>query len=181
MEHLPGVPHELIEEHEESALGSLIALEVLSLLSLWGLIRFRGPGELPHWFVTTCLFLSIVLAGMVAWISQIWVDGYATPRLARDSSLLSLLNNCRRVREEDGTVVNAKRCLPRRDVFRFHAFCWGCSIQIVEKAPPASKFLLRHWLNEPCGNRCGKPATVLGVVPLALSVDFAVPGMPNPI
>ncbi len=71
VEHLPGVEHELIEEHEESALVSLVAIEVLGLLSLAGLIRFRGPGELPHWFVTTCLLLSIVVAGMVAWTSNL--------------------------------------------------------------------------------------------------------------
>ncbi len=34
VEHLPGVEHELIEEHEESALVSLVAIEVLGQLSL---------------------------------------------------------------------------------------------------------------------------------------------------
>ena len=70
VEHFPGVEHELIEEHEESALASLIALEVLGLFSLGGLIRFRGSGKLPPWFVTTCFLLSIVVAATVAWISN---------------------------------------------------------------------------------------------------------------
>ena len=34
VEHLPGVPHELIEEHEESALGSLIAIRTRIFLPL---------------------------------------------------------------------------------------------------------------------------------------------------
>ncbi len=71
VEHLPGIEHELIEEHEESALVSLVAIEVLGLLSLAGLVRFRGSGELPRWFVTACLLLSIVVAGMVAWTSNL--------------------------------------------------------------------------------------------------------------
>ncbi len=71
VEHLPGIEHELIEEHEESALVSLVAIEVLGLLSLAGLVRFRGSGELPRWFVTACLLLAIVVAGMVAWTSNL--------------------------------------------------------------------------------------------------------------
>ena len=71
MEHLLVVEYELIEEHEELALVSLVVIKVLGLLSLAGLLRFRGSGELPRWFVTACLVLSIVVVGMVAWTSNL--------------------------------------------------------------------------------------------------------------
>lgn len=36
-----------------------------TLCGLAELLRFRGSGELPRWFVTACLILSIVVVGIV--------------------------------------------------------------------------------------------------------------------
>ncbi len=71
VEHLPGVPESAIEEHEESAAGSLVALEVLGVFSLAGLFFFRRRHPIPRWFVVTCLILSFATVAMVAWTSHL--------------------------------------------------------------------------------------------------------------
>ncbi len=53
VEHLPGISESLIEEHEESALVSLVAIEILGVLALAGLIRFRGS-SIPTCCIRRC-------------------------------------------------------------------------------------------------------------------------------
>ena len=71
VEHLPGVSHELIEEHEESALPLLIALELLGLLSLAGLWFFRRSPGWASRIVLWCLLLSVIVAGMAGWTANL--------------------------------------------------------------------------------------------------------------
>ena len=75
LEDMPGVDfsqiEEHIEEHEESALFSLIAVEVLGLVSLAGLFLSRGSSRiLPPW-VTVCLVLVIVTTGLLTYTSHL--------------------------------------------------------------------------------------------------------------
>jgi hypothetical protein len=65
IEHLPGVSHSKIDEHEESGEIGFAGVSVLAVLSLAGMIWFRRFPILPRWFVMTvlivCLFVSAIL------------------------------------------------------------------------------------------------------------------------
>ena len=61
VEHLPGVSEAIIEEHEEAATSSLIAIEILGVLSLAGLVLTRGSKAVPRWLAVTSLAASIVV------------------------------------------------------------------------------------------------------------------------
>ena len=75
LENLPGVDfsqiEEHIEEHEETALFSLIAVEVLGLVSLVGLFLSRGSSRLPTRWVAACLVLAIVTTGLLTYTSHL--------------------------------------------------------------------------------------------------------------
>ncbi|RMG45950.1 MAG: hypothetical protein D6723_17690 [Acidobacteria bacterium] len=71
IEHLPGVSKSFIEEHEESALPTLIVIELLGMVAAVGLFRFRQTGELPRWFLTATLLLSIGAGGFVGWTANL--------------------------------------------------------------------------------------------------------------
>lgn len=71
IEHLPGISESYIEEHEESALLTLIVIELLGIVAAVGLRRFRQIDELPRWFLTTTLFLSLVAGGFVGWTANL--------------------------------------------------------------------------------------------------------------
>jgi uncharacterized membrane protein len=60
VEDLPGVTEELIEEHEEAGLQSLIAIEILGLLALAGLIMTRGAKPTPSWVIVAVLLVSLI-------------------------------------------------------------------------------------------------------------------------
>lgn len=65
VEHLPGVSEAIIEEHEEAATSSLIAIEILGALSLAGLVLTRGSRAVPRWLAVLSLGASIVVAGVM--------------------------------------------------------------------------------------------------------------------
>ena len=71
IEDLPGVEHSLIEEHEESALLSLIAIEVLGAAALAGLFLSRRSRSISPPWILSCLLLAIVVAAMLAWTSHL--------------------------------------------------------------------------------------------------------------
>ena len=74
LENLPGVDFSQIEghieEHEEAALFSLIAVEVLGLVSLAGLFLSRGSSRLLTRWVAACLVLAIVTTGLLIYTSN---------------------------------------------------------------------------------------------------------------
>lgn len=63
---LSDVSKAMIEEHETAALFSILALELLGVVSLIGLVLSRGSKPLPRWFVMTCLILSLATGAMMA-------------------------------------------------------------------------------------------------------------------
>jgi uncharacterized membrane protein len=71
VEHLPGVSEEMIEEHEEAALTSLVAMEVLGVIALAGFFLFRRPRSAPRWFTTALFVLSIIVGGSMAWTANL--------------------------------------------------------------------------------------------------------------
>ena len=67
VEHLPGISEDIIETHEEFAIVSLVAVEVLGLVSLVGLLLSRKSARIPPRFVTICFFLSLAALATLAW------------------------------------------------------------------------------------------------------------------
>lgn len=71
VENLPGVSGPIVEQHESSALYTLIALEVLGVVSLAGLLIYRRAVELPKVVAVVTLGLSIVAVGLMAWTANL--------------------------------------------------------------------------------------------------------------
>ena len=71
VEHLPEASEQIIEEHEDSALVSLIALELLAAASLIGLLLFRRSHRVSSKMVVACLILSILALLMVSWTAYL--------------------------------------------------------------------------------------------------------------
>jgi uncharacterized membrane protein len=71
VEHLPGVAEPIIEEHEEAALVSLIAVGILGILALIVLWRSRHADTLPKGYVTLALILAIVVSALMAWTADL--------------------------------------------------------------------------------------------------------------
>ena len=65
VEDLPGVSHDFIEEHEESALFSFISILALGLLSLIGLVVRNQK------IYSVCLILALIAGGLVSWTANL--------------------------------------------------------------------------------------------------------------
>jgi uncharacterized membrane protein len=63
---LPGVTHEVIEEHEESALPALIVFELAGAAALAGLVMYRRVPLLPRKYTLVVLALTVVTTVMIA-------------------------------------------------------------------------------------------------------------------
>lgn len=71
VEQLAGVSEAALEAHEDAALVSLIALEVIGALALFGLIAERRRQPPPRWLAPTLLALVIAVTGWVGWTSYL--------------------------------------------------------------------------------------------------------------
>jgi uncharacterized membrane protein len=71
VEHLPGVSHDLIEEHEEAAGLAATVVTLVGVLALFGIIRARRGGTIPSWVVMASLVLSLIGGGMMGWTSHL--------------------------------------------------------------------------------------------------------------
>lgn len=71
VEHLPGVTEAFIEQHEEAATASLIAIELLGALSLAGLVFTRRSNAIPKWFAAVALVASLGVAGVITWTANL--------------------------------------------------------------------------------------------------------------
>ncbi|MCI0330103.1 MAG: hypothetical protein L0196_04010 [candidate division Zixibacteria bacterium] len=71
VEKFPGVSHEAIEAHEDSAIVTLIFIEVLSLASLMGFALFGRREKLPVGFLLTVVVLAISVAILTAKTSNL--------------------------------------------------------------------------------------------------------------
>jgi uncharacterized membrane protein len=63
---LPGVTREVIHEHEESALPTLLVFELAGAAALFGLVRYRTSPMLPRGFTLAVLGLTVVTTVMIA-------------------------------------------------------------------------------------------------------------------
>jgi uncharacterized membrane protein len=71
VEHLPGVAAPIIEQHEQAALLSLIAIGVLGVVSFAGLFASRRSAEVSKLFVAATLVVSIIAGGLMAWTANL--------------------------------------------------------------------------------------------------------------
>ena len=56
-----------IHQHKQVAQQSLIALEILGVLSIGGLFLFRGAKKTPSWFTITMLIVTLAAAVLASW------------------------------------------------------------------------------------------------------------------
>ncbi|HXF04041.1 MAG TPA: hypothetical protein VNM72_01340 [Blastocatellia bacterium] len=68
---LPGVSTDAVEEHEESALPSLLALEAAAVAALAGLFLGRRGDQRARRIVTLTLLLAIVSSGLMIWTAHL--------------------------------------------------------------------------------------------------------------
>ena len=66
IEGLPGVTDQVIEEHEESALPTLIVFELAGAAALAGLVMYRKSPALPRGFTLVVLALTVVTTVLIA-------------------------------------------------------------------------------------------------------------------
>lgn len=71
VEEVPGVDKSFIEEHEESAMISLIGIEALGVISLAGLFLSRRSGTTPPMLVSVVVLLGSGALALVAWTSHL--------------------------------------------------------------------------------------------------------------
>ena len=71
VEYLPGVDESILEEHEESALISFIAVGILGVAAIGILWRYRHTDMIPKRFVVAGLILSIIVFGLMAWTADL--------------------------------------------------------------------------------------------------------------
>ena len=69
--HLPGVSQAIIDQHQDAATASLVAIELLGAVSLAGLIFYRRSKVLPKWFAAVSLVVSLAAAGLMAWTANL--------------------------------------------------------------------------------------------------------------
>lgn len=64
-EHLPGVTHALIEEHEEAGKIAFVAIEILGIIALATLVFPRRLANFQHGVSIALLVLSVVVGGLM--------------------------------------------------------------------------------------------------------------------
>ncbi len=71
VEKLPGVAESIIEQHEDMAFISLIAIEILGVIAAIGLFISLRSKSVSGWIVTALLVLSIVSGGLIGQIANL--------------------------------------------------------------------------------------------------------------
>jgi hypothetical protein len=71
VEELPGISHNLIEEHEEMAEKAFIFMEIVGALALITLIVKTYSQKLGRWLMSITLIGLIVGGGMIAWTANL--------------------------------------------------------------------------------------------------------------
>lgn len=65
VEDLAGVSKSIIEQHEEMALISLIAVILSGVAAAAGLFFFRRSTNIPGWLITITLIFSVIAGGLI--------------------------------------------------------------------------------------------------------------------
>ncbi len=67
VEHLQGVSHNIIEQHEDFAVYALIGLIIVGIAALIGIFLIHKKSSLTRAVAITTLLLSLISFGLVAW------------------------------------------------------------------------------------------------------------------
>jgi uncharacterized membrane protein len=70
-EKLPGISEEILEQHEETAEISFVAVIGFGILCLAGLFFFRRSSAFPQWFTTMLVILSLVVSVLFAYTANL--------------------------------------------------------------------------------------------------------------
>lgn len=65
------VDEEFIEEHEEFALYSFIAMDIAGFIALIGLVLYRRPKIFPLYFTILMFLILMVVNGMMGWTANL--------------------------------------------------------------------------------------------------------------
>ena len=71
VEHLPGVEHAIVEEHEETALIAFIAVAILGICALGALWRYRRAEAIPTRLIVAGLIISMFVCGLMVWTADL--------------------------------------------------------------------------------------------------------------
>ena len=71
VENIPGVSKAMINRHDDSALFSLIAVEVAGVIALAGLLVFGRKQRLGNLLALVTLVFSVITGGLLAWTSNL--------------------------------------------------------------------------------------------------------------
>ena len=71
IENIPGISEAVIERHEDAAIFSLIAVEVVGLVALVGLLLFRRKKSVANLLATATLAFSLVAGGLMGWTANL--------------------------------------------------------------------------------------------------------------
>jgi hypothetical protein len=71
IEHMAGISETLIEQHEDAAEVSFIAVGVLGVVALAGLLLSRRGANLPRWLGILILLLALGVSGSMAWTANL--------------------------------------------------------------------------------------------------------------
>jgi hypothetical protein len=71
VEQVAGISEDLIEQHEDAAKVSFIAVGVLGVVALGGLLLSRRGANLPPWLGILILLLSFGVSGSMAWTANL--------------------------------------------------------------------------------------------------------------
>lgn len=67
VEELPGVSHDVIEEHEEIAKPAFFGMLALGLLSAGALMASRGQRQGPKWIGSATFILALLMSGLLGY------------------------------------------------------------------------------------------------------------------
>lgn len=71
VEALGGIPHAVIEAHEEAAVFALVAALILGGLSLGSLLLARYRDRLARWTVILALAMGVITSGVMGWTANL--------------------------------------------------------------------------------------------------------------
>jgi len=71
VEEQPGIIEDNIEAHEDAALNAFVGMEILGLLSLAGLLVFRGDKPFSVGFSVASLLVAVAVIGLMTWTAHL--------------------------------------------------------------------------------------------------------------
>ncbi len=68
---LPGVSEAIIAQHDQAATVTLVAIELLGAVALWGLWGWQSAPGMAGWMLYTVLALAVISSGLGVWTGSL--------------------------------------------------------------------------------------------------------------